>query len=188
MNELFERCPFFFGFTTRKNKEGPDCLNSSSTLFYILRTYVLFMIITEKSRNRERRWKGVGVMKDKELKVEDVKSPHSAPSSFKFHRQSFQVTDAKVMSSTGLEILRLSTRKWWCVFYFQQNKNVPLRQITEAKVRGKGLEEVWNDENGWLLKRDSGMKDQDERSREMEIPIFKTLSKIKPTEPLRSVK
>ena len=50
-------------------------------------------------------------MKDKELKVEDVKAPHSAPSSFKFHRQSFQVTDAKVMSSTGLEILGTLHRK-----------------------------------------------------------------------------
>ena len=24
-----------------------------------------------------------------------------------------------------------------------------LRQITEGKIRGKGIEQVWNDENGW---------------------------------------
>ena len=27
-------------------------------------------------------------------------------------------------------------------------QHVSLRQIVETKVRGKGLEEVWNDENG----------------------------------------
>ena len=34
-------------------------------------------IITEKSRVKERKWDGVGVMKDKELKSEDVKDPHT---------------------------------------------------------------------------------------------------------------
>ena len=38
--------------------------------------YKLF-IITEKERVKERKWDGVGVMKDKELKIEDVKSPHT---------------------------------------------------------------------------------------------------------------
>ena len=35
--------------------------------------WVLF-IITEKARAKERKWDGVGVMKDKELKLEDVKA------------------------------------------------------------------------------------------------------------------
>jgi len=34
-------------------------------------------IITEKGRVRERRCEGVGVMKDKELKLEDVDAPHT---------------------------------------------------------------------------------------------------------------
>ena len=29
-----------------------------------------------------------------------------------------------------------------------ENQHVPLRQVTEEKVRGKGQEEVWVDENG----------------------------------------
>ena len=39
-------------------------------------TVVLF-IITEKGRGKERKWDGVGVMKDKEMKLEDVKVPHT---------------------------------------------------------------------------------------------------------------
>ena len=34
-------------------------------------------IVTEKVRARERKWDGVGVMKDKELKFEEVKAPHT---------------------------------------------------------------------------------------------------------------
>ena len=34
-------------------------------------------IVTEKTRDTERKWYGVGVMKDKELKIEDVKDPHT---------------------------------------------------------------------------------------------------------------
>ena len=34
-------------------------------------------IITEKTRGKERKWNGVGVMKDKEMKLEDVKDPHT---------------------------------------------------------------------------------------------------------------
>ena len=37
---------------------------------------VLF-IIKEKAKVRERRWDGVGVMKDKKLKLEDVEVPHT---------------------------------------------------------------------------------------------------------------
>jgi hypothetical protein len=37
-------------------------------------TLILF-IITEKARAKERKWDSVGVMKDKELKLEDVKVP-----------------------------------------------------------------------------------------------------------------
>ena len=33
--------------------------------------------ITEKSRVKERKWNGVGVMKDKEMKIENVKVPHT---------------------------------------------------------------------------------------------------------------
>jgi hypothetical protein len=36
--------------------------------------FVLF-IRTEKVRAKERKWDGVGVMKDKKLKLEDVKAP-----------------------------------------------------------------------------------------------------------------
>ncbi len=36
-----------------------------------------FIIITGKTRTTERKWDGVGVMKDKELKLEDVKTPHT---------------------------------------------------------------------------------------------------------------
>ena len=35
----------------------------------------MLFIITEKARAKERKWDGVGVMKDKELKLEDVKAP-----------------------------------------------------------------------------------------------------------------
>ena len=38
-------------------------------------SYILF-IITEKARSKERKWDGVGVMKDKEVKLEDAKTPH----------------------------------------------------------------------------------------------------------------
>jgi hypothetical protein len=41
-----------------------------------LRQVCLF-IITEKVRVKESKWDGVGVMKDKELKLEDVKAPHT---------------------------------------------------------------------------------------------------------------
>ena len=34
-------------------------------------------IITEKVRVKESKWDGVGVMKDKELKLEDVKTPQT---------------------------------------------------------------------------------------------------------------
>ena len=37
----------------------------------------LLFIITEKTRDKERKWDGVGVMKDKEIKIEDVKVPHT---------------------------------------------------------------------------------------------------------------
>jgi hypothetical protein len=77
-------------------------------------------------------------MKDKELKVEDVKSPHSAPSSFKFHRQSFQVTDAKVMSSTGLEILRLSTGNDDGCFIFSRIKMCHLGRSRRQKYEERG--------------------------------------------------
>ncbi len=36
---------------------------------------IMLFIITEKSRATERKWDGVGVMKDKERKLEDVKTP-----------------------------------------------------------------------------------------------------------------
>jgi len=45
-------------------------------VFIYLRTSELF-IITEKTRGKERKWYGVGIMKDKELKLEDVKTPHT---------------------------------------------------------------------------------------------------------------
>jgi hypothetical protein len=34
-------------------------------------------IITEKKRAKVRKSDGVGVMKDKEMKIEDVKAPHT---------------------------------------------------------------------------------------------------------------
>ena len=37
---------------------------------------MLFMI-TEKTRCKERKWDGVGGMKDKEVNLEDVKAPHT---------------------------------------------------------------------------------------------------------------
>ena len=37
---------------------------------------MLWFIITEKARPKERKY-GVGVMKDKELKLEDVKAPRT---------------------------------------------------------------------------------------------------------------
>ncbi len=37
----------------------------------------MLFIVTEKTRDTERKWYGVGVMKDKELKIEDVKDPHT---------------------------------------------------------------------------------------------------------------
>jgi hypothetical protein len=64
-------------------------------------------------------------------------------------------------------------------------QHVSLRKIVEEKVRGKVLEEVWSDENGWT-DSDSGMKDRDERSDRggsVEILIVEGLAKIKPTEP-----
>ena len=39
-----------------------------------------------------------------------------------------------------------------------------------------------------LMKRGSGMKDRDERSRTMEIRMTESLGKIKPTESLRLVR
>ena len=37
----------------------------------------ILYIITDKTRDKERKLDGVGVMKDKELKLEDVKVPHT---------------------------------------------------------------------------------------------------------------
>ncbi len=37
----------------------------------------LFFIRTEKARAREKKWDGVGIMKDKELKLEGVEAPHT---------------------------------------------------------------------------------------------------------------
>ena len=42
-----------------------------------------FFIKTEKSRGRQRKWDGVGVLKEKELKLEEVQAPHTL--SGKFH-------------------------------------------------------------------------------------------------------
>ena len=40
-------------------------------------TKMLLFITTEKERDRERKWDSVGVMKDKEMKLEDVtETPH----------------------------------------------------------------------------------------------------------------
>ena len=41
----------------------------------VVRMVHCLFIITEKSRDRERKWDGVGVMKDKEMKLEEVKVP-----------------------------------------------------------------------------------------------------------------
>ncbi len=38
---------------------------------------LFLFIITEKARAEVRKWDGVGVMKDKEMKLEDVKTPHT---------------------------------------------------------------------------------------------------------------
>ena len=47
--------------------------------FVSCRSYLgsLLFIITEKARVKERKRDGVGVMKDKELNLEDVKVPHT---------------------------------------------------------------------------------------------------------------
>ncbi len=37
----------------------------------------ILFIITEKTRDKERKWDGVGVMKDKELNLKDVKDSHT---------------------------------------------------------------------------------------------------------------
>ena len=39
--------------------------------------FVILFIITKKSRDKQRKWDFVGVMKDKELKLEDVKTSHT---------------------------------------------------------------------------------------------------------------
>ena len=43
----------------------------------MLVTIIQLFIITEKARAKERKWDVVGVVKDKELKLEDVKAPHT---------------------------------------------------------------------------------------------------------------
>jgi len=50
--------------------EGPQSYLNQKKCFQLY-------IITEKARPKERKGDGVGVMKDKELKLEDVKSPHT---------------------------------------------------------------------------------------------------------------
>ena len=50
--------------TTRFEEEGDGCV-------------VYVFIITERSRTKERKRNGVGVMKDKVLKIEDVKDPNT---------------------------------------------------------------------------------------------------------------
>jgi hypothetical protein len=46
--------------------------------FILLRTnFIQVQPISEKARAKDRKCDGVGVMKDKELKLEDVKTPHT---------------------------------------------------------------------------------------------------------------
>ena len=62
-------------------------------------------------------------------------------------------------------------------------QHVSFRQRVEEKVRGKGREEMGRRER---MKRGSGMKNREERSRGMETLITQVcLAKIKPTEPLK---
>jgi hypothetical protein len=64
-------------------------------------------------------------------------------------------------------------------------QHLPLRQNAEAKGRGKGIEAVGYRER---MKRGSGIKDRDERSRGAEILMTDAFTKIKPTEPFRLAK
>ena len=66
-------------------------------------------------------------------------------------------------------------------------RSKPYRNV-EEKVRGKDQEEVWGVRSRDRMKRGSGMKGRDERSREMETLIAEVLDKIKPTDPSRLVK
>ena len=58
----------------KKGKSGhfPDILENVGQ---VDRDWRMLCIITEKMRTKERKWDGVGVMKDKDLKLEDVKDP-----------------------------------------------------------------------------------------------------------------
>ena len=70
--------------------------------------FVILFIVTEKERDKERKWHGVGVMKDKELKIEDVKVSHTlgwvsyivhSISIHRFHRRSRKSLGGRVVET-----------------------------------------------------------------------------------------
>ena len=54
------------------------CVFHNTDILYLSTDEVMLLfIVTERTRTRERKWDGVGVMKDKEMKLEEVKGPHT---------------------------------------------------------------------------------------------------------------
>ena len=56
-------------------KEHRFCSRNTYICIFLIHRFRLF-IVTEEARARERKWNGVDVMKDKELKLEKVQAPH----------------------------------------------------------------------------------------------------------------
>ena len=70
-------------------------------------------IIKEKAKARERRWDGVGVMKDKKLKLEDVEDPHTLGGAWYIL---FEYIDPAEVGKTKTEGTTLLTYTGWGIF------------------------------------------------------------------------
>ena len=134
-------------------------------------TYTGLFMKTKKTRGKERKWDGVGVMKDKDLKVEDDKDPHTMGWGFfnllmriidttkvsihRFHRRSRKPLWGRVTRVAETEepecSLELGMWTWGgcgCVSYSVSvryttgiKKNLCL--LFNGKVRGKEKTYIW---------------------------------------------
>ncbi len=68
------------------------------------------------------------------------------------------------------------------IAYMKNSPHVPVRQISEEKIRGKDLQSGVTRLDH--MKHGSGIKDRDDRSNGIEIRLAEALAKINPTDPL----
>ncbi len=99
-----------------------------------------FIIITEKTRTTERKWDGVGVMKDKELKLEDVKTPHTLGwVSYNYSYTSIHTTiviHRRSRSDTGELKIHWGHQETCCLLWIKKER-VKDKDYTWVSVRWK---------------------------------------------------